>query len=130
MRGLDDRLKVFQYFLDPGHLLNGIMYQNRGEGYFFHMYSGIGAPLHFAAGKGLLDSVKLLVQKGASPQIRDPPGRTAADWAKQYGHTAVYDFLSTGSEPEGSLQFTDAPGHNFRTTPPEEVVAKNGFRLV
>ncbi|KAJ9485540.1 hypothetical protein VN97_g7822 [Penicillium thymicola] len=95
--------------------------------------AGIGAPLHYAAGKGSLDSVNLLVQYGASPQTRDPPGQTAADWARRHGHMVVFNFLqdlSASRASEGNLQFTDAPGRQFRTAPPEEVVAKNGFRLV
>lgn len=133
LRELDDRLEVLQYLLDCDRPLNDIMYQDCGDEYFFHMYSGIGAPLHYAAGKGLLDSVKLLIQRGAWHQTRDPLGQTAADWARRYGHMAVYDFLrhlSTGNELEGNLQFIDAPGRHFRTTPLEEVIAKNGFRLV
>jgi hypothetical protein len=45
----------------------------------------------------------------------------------------VFNFLqdlSAGSTSEGSLQFIDAPGRHFRTAPLEEVIAKNGFRLV
>lgn len=83
LRELDDRLEVLRFLLDHGYPLNDIMYQNCGDEYFFHMYSGIGIPLHYAAGKGLLDSVKLLVQRGASPHIRDPTGQTAADWARK-----------------------------------------------
>lgn len=79
MRELDNQLEVLQYLLDRGHSVNNIIYQTCGDKYYFHMYSSIGAPLHYAAGKGLLDSVKLLVQHGASPQIRDPLGQTAAD---------------------------------------------------
>lgn len=124
LRELDDRLEVLQYLLNHGCPLNNIMYQNCGDEYFFHMYSGIGSPLHYAAMKGLLDSVKFLVQQGASPNIRDPIGQTAADWARKYGHMAVYNFLqelSTSDDSEGSLQFTDLPGHHFRPTPLEEI---------
>lgn len=133
MRELDDRLEVLQYLLDRGHSVNDIMYQNCGDEYYFHMYSGIGAPLHYAAGRGLLDSVKLLVQHGASPLIRDPLGRTPADWARKNGHIAVIDFLrplSTGRDLESNFQFTDTPGRHIRTAPLEEVIMQNGFRLV
>lgn len=82
MRELDDRQEVLQDLLDRGHSVNDIMYQNCGDEYYFHMYSGIGTPLHYAAAKGLLDSVKFLTQHGASPQFRDPLGLTAANWAK------------------------------------------------
>jgi hypothetical protein len=35
------------------------MYQDSHNEYLQNMYSGIGTPLQFAAGKGLLDLVKL-----------------------------------------------------------------------
>lgn len=69
IRELDDRLEVPQYLLDRGHTANDIMYRNRGDKYYFHMYSGIGTLLHYAAVKGLLGSVSLLVQHGATPRI-------------------------------------------------------------
>ncbi|KGO48298.1 hypothetical protein PEX1_055240 [Penicillium expansum] len=74
MRELDDRLEVLQYLLDCQHPLNDITYQNCGDEYYFHMYSSIGTPLHYAAGKELLDSVTFLVQHGASIEIREPLG--------------------------------------------------------
>lgn len=78
IRKLDDQLEVLRYLLDPGHSVDDIIYQTCGDESYFHMYSGIGAPLHYAAGKGRLDSVKLLVHHRASPQISDPLGQTAA----------------------------------------------------
>jgi hypothetical protein len=75
MRESDDRLEVLQYLLDNHHLLNDIIYQNCGDEYYFYMYnSGIDAPLHYAAARGLLDTVELLVQRGASIEMRDPSG--------------------------------------------------------
>ncbi|KAJ5484589.1 hypothetical protein N7453_012057 [Penicillium expansum] len=133
MRELDDRLEVLQYLLDRQHPLNDIMYQNCGDEYYFHMYSSIGTPLHYGAGKELLDYVTFLVQHGASIEIRDPLGQIAADWARRYGHSAVFDFLqhsSAGSNTESNLQFTDAPGCHFKTASLQEVIRKNGFRLV
>ncbi|KAJ9486714.1 hypothetical protein VN97_g6623 [Penicillium thymicola] len=111
MRELDDRLEVLQYLLDRHHPLNDIMYQNCGDEYYFHMYSSIGTPLHYATGKGLLDSVTFFVQHGASIEIRDPLGRTAADGARRYGHSAVLNFLqhgSAGSNTEGNLMLLGA----------------------
>lgn len=52
IRELDDRLGVLQYLLDRGHTANDIMYQNCGDKYYFHIYSGIGIPLYYAAAKG------------------------------------------------------------------------------
>ncbi|KAJ6188487.1 hypothetical protein N7519_003395 [Penicillium mononematosum] len=133
MRELDDRLEVLQYLLDNHHPLNDSMYQKCGDEYYFHMYSGIGTPLHYAAAKGLLDTVEFLVQRGASIETKDPSGQTAADWARRYGHSAVCNFLrqfSTGNNTQDTLQFTDAPGRHFKTASLQEVVAENGFRLV
>ncbi|KAJ6090472.1 hypothetical protein N7486_009287 [Penicillium sp. IBT 16267x] len=133
MRELDNRLEVLEYLLEKELPLNDIMYQNCGEEYYYHMYSGIGTPLHYAAGRGLLDSVKLLVEKGASPYIRDPAGNTAADWAERNGQTAVVEFLrplSTGNDPELNSHFTDGHGRHFTTVPIEEFIVESGFRLV
>ncbi|KAJ5608653.1 hypothetical protein N7528_009220 [Penicillium herquei] len=127
MRKLDDRLEVLKYLLDRKHSPNDIMYQNCGNDYYFHMYSGIGTPLHHAAANGFLDSVKLLVQYGASPRMRDPMGQTPADWAKRNGHEQIFDFLyslSIGSDPEDT-QFTDAPGRHFRPKPLDESILKD-----
>ncbi|KAJ5236216.1 hypothetical protein N7489_006307 [Penicillium chrysogenum] len=38
--------------------------------------------------------------------------------------------LPASRTSEGDLQFTDAPGRHVKTTPVEEIVAKNGFRLI
>lgn len=40
MRELDGRLSVLQFLIDYGLPLNEIMYQNCGDNYYFHMYSG------------------------------------------------------------------------------------------
>lgn len=133
IRKLDDQLEVLRYLLDPGHSVDDIIYQTCGDESYFHMYSGIGAPLHYAAGKGRLDSAKILVHHRASPQISDPLGQTAANWARKNSPIAVFDFLhpmSTGRDPESDFQFTDAPRRHVRTAPLEEVVVQNGFRLV
>ncbi|KAJ5741110.1 hypothetical protein N7493_000982 [Penicillium malachiteum] len=127
MRKLDDRLEVLKYLLDRNHSPNAIMYQNCGNDYYFHMYSGIGTPLHHAVANGLLDSVKLLVQYGALPRMRDPMGQTPTDWAKRNGHEHIFDFLyplSIGSDPE-DIQFTDTPGRHFRPKPLDESIMKN-----
>ncbi|RHZ62026.1 ankyrin repeat domain-containing protein [Aspergillus thermomutatus] len=133
MRELDDRLEVLRYLLEKGLPVNDIMYQNCGEEYYFHMYSGIGTPLHYAAGRGLLDSVKLLVEGGASPQIRDPMGKTAADWAEMNSQKAVAEFLRplcTGNHLQLTPQFTDVPRRHFTTIPMKDFIMQSRFRLV
>ena len=51
-------------------------------------------PIHWAAGKGSLDSVKLLVEEaGVSPKQRDAEGRSPLDLAAQYGHLPLVRYL-------------------------------------
>ncbi|KAJ6028644.1 hypothetical protein N7540_004220 [Penicillium herquei] len=133
LRQLDDRLDVIQFLIDRGLEVNMITYQDCGDEYYFNLYSGIGSPLHYAAGRGLLDSVKLLVQNGATPRIKDPIGKTPADWAKNSGHTTIFDFLqplTIGSDPEGFVQFTDGPGRHFRPPTLDEFLATIGIQLI
>ena len=50
-------------------------------------------PLHEAAHIGRADLVRLLLDRGADPTAKDGQGRTAADFARERGHTAVLDVL-------------------------------------
>ncbi|KAJ5819839.1 hypothetical protein N7474_005430 [Penicillium riverlandense] len=133
MRELDDRLEVLNYLLEQGLPLNDIMYQSCEEEYLCNMYSGIGTPLHYAAGRGLPDSVKLLIARGASPHIKDPASYTAADWAEINGQTAVSEFLrpmSTDNDLASIPQFTDGHGRHFTLVPMDQFIMESGFRLV
>ena len=52
------------------------------------------APLHSAAGGGDLEMVKLLIDLGADPQLRDDPFHAAPiGWAKYGQHQDVVDYL-------------------------------------
>lgn len=130
MRELDDRLEVLRYLIAKGTPVNDIMYQNCGDEYYYHMYSGIATPLHYAAGKGLLDSVKVLVDGGALPSIKDPSGRTAAEWAQMNDHISVVEFLHSLSTGDDFRQFTDAPGNHFRAVRLETLLTETGLKLV
>ena len=57
----------------------------------------IGAtPLHYAAGAGDLDLVRLLVDRGADPSRRDRRyGADAVGWAEYYGREEVVEFLAS-----------------------------------
>ena len=133
MRDLDDRLDVLKYLLREGLPVNYIMYQNCGDEYYFNMYSGIGTPLHYAAARGLLDSVEFLIESGASPRIMDPAGKYALDWAEFNGHTNVAEFLrpySVGHGLEPVPQFTSRDGRHFNTVPMEKFLKESGYQLV
>jgi len=54
------------------------------------------APLHVAAIRGCADGAALLLAHGADPSRRDAHGRTAADWARAKGRTALAASLGTG----------------------------------
>jgi uncharacterized protein len=50
-------------------------------------------PLHEAAHIGRVDLVQLLLEHGADPAARDGKGRTAADFAREGGHSEVLAVL-------------------------------------
>lgn len=50
-------------------------------------------PLMDAARKGHLPLVKLLIEHGANPLIRNKKGQLAIDLAQKAGHKAVVDYL-------------------------------------
>jgi len=50
-------------------------------------------PLHTACMQGNLPMAKLLLNKGADPQLKCPRGRTALDYAKSYHHQALIKLL-------------------------------------
>jgi len=53
------------------------------------------SPLHEAARGGHLDIVRMLLAAGADPTRRDRSNRTAGDLAREHGHVAVVDALTT-----------------------------------
>lgn len=133
-RELPDRCEVVNYLLEKGCMtsINKIMYQDILSDYLQNMYSGIGSPLHLAAGKGLLDLVQLFVEKGADPLLKDPSGQTPLDRARQGGHTKVMEFLrplSTKS-PVPRHDFVDGPGLHFKPMPMEDFLQMGEWKGV
>lgn len=133
-RELSDRLEVLTFLLEKGcsQSINKIMYQDRQEDYLRNMHAGIGTPLQLAAGKGLLDVVKFLVDRGADPLIKDPRGTIALDWASEGGHTMVVDFLRPLSiaSPAHPHSFADRPGLHFKPTRLTEFLEQGGWKAV
>ncbi|KAF8078707.1 acyl CoA binding protein-domain-containing protein [Lyophyllum atratum] len=52
-------------------------------------------PLHLACDRGNLPVVKLLLSKGANPNIKDPDGLSASELARIAGHEAVQECLQS-----------------------------------
>ena len=53
------------------------------------------SPLMHAAAEGNLDIVKILLEYGADPDLKDVDGDTAESFAGQKGHAAVVDYLKS-----------------------------------
>ncbi len=53
------------------------------------------SPLMHAAAEGNLDIVKILLEYGADPDLKDVDGDTAESFARQKGHTALVDYLKS-----------------------------------
>ncbi len=58
-------------------------------------------PLISSARAGDSPRVRLLLESGSDPDLRDPDGETALSWAARLGHTAVVkDLLAAGAQRE------------------------------
>lgn len=51
-------------------------------------------PLYAAAAIGSAQSVRILLERGASPRVRDSSGKTASDIALENGHNNIVEMLS------------------------------------
>lgn len=109
------------------------MYQDFLDDYLQNMYSGIGTPLQLAAGKGLLDLVQLLVERGADPLIKDPRGQIALNWPLHGGHTEVAEFLRPLSVLPAiprRYDFADGPGLHFKPMPLQDFLKMGEWNAV
>ncbi|KAJ9293833.1 hypothetical protein DTO271G3_7460 [Paecilomyces variotii] len=133
-RELSDRLDALKFVLEIGGLksINNLIYQDSLDDYLMNMYSGLGTPLQLAAGKGSLDLVKLLVDRGADPLIKDPTGQIALRWAIRRGHTEVAEFLRPLSIPSiiPRHDFSDGPGLHFKPMPLQDFLKLGGWDAV
>ncbi|KAI4188409.1 MAG: hypothetical protein LQ346_005323 [Caloplaca aetnensis] len=108
-RLLPDRLEVIEYLLERGAAsdLTRLLYYDRAEAARqADWVVGRGTPLHAAAHEGTLDIVKLFVDWGADPAIRDSKDRLAIDEARKQLEVkgdvkfqSVIDYLSAISNP-------------------------------
>ena len=92
-----DHLQVLEYLFARGALINinQLKYQDRPSAFDEeNLIIGCGTPLHGAADKGLLNVVKLLLNKGADPLILDGKGRLAIDLAQISHHNNVVRYLT------------------------------------
>lgn len=63
-------------------------------------------PLHLAAGKGHLEVVKLLLAKGASPDVKTPAGQTPVHRAAEGGHKEIIELLLAANKPRAQPAVT------------------------
>lgn len=70
-------------------------------------------PLHFAAEKGHLDIVTLLIDKGANINSRDSNNCTPLHIAAKYGRFCVVKYLINkgAGDQEGALHYSALSGH-------------------
>lgn len=87
------RYQVVEYLLNAGADVDAREYEGT-ERLSTRASSGLGTALHYAARKGREDLVRLLLERGASTEIRDTLGRTAADVAREAGHDNLIPALS------------------------------------
>ncbi|MFA5077373.1 MAG: ankyrin repeat domain-containing protein [Candidatus Micrarchaeia archaeon] len=64
--------------------------------------SGDNTALHFAAGEENIASVRLLLDKGANPYLRNTAGLSASDVAKEVGARAIAELLEKNMRPSAS----------------------------
>lgn len=81
----------------------------------------------------MLDSVNLLIENGASSQIKDTGGKVALEWEEYNGQSSVAEFLRPLSIDHGVetvSQFTAGEGRHFNTVPMEKFLKESGYQLV
>lgn len=86
---INNRKDIVRYFLDKGAAVDAIGGELNAT------------PLHWATRQGHLNSVVLLMNAGADPNIRDAEGCSCIHLAAQFGHTAlVAYFIARGVNPD------------------------------
>lgn len=62
----------------------------------FNLLNGLGTPLHDAAYMGRLELVQVLLEGGASKDIKDTAGQLPYEVARRWGHKEVVSPMSGG----------------------------------
>ncbi|KAL2758679.1 hypothetical protein ACRALDRAFT_2058014 [Sodiomyces alcalophilus JCM 7366] len=88
--------EVLRILLEHGAPLNVNMYENHTRSMNMWFFMDLGTPLHKAATQGNLEAVRLLLDHGADPTIKDNKGRTALEYAVKAGHSDVVKVLRHG----------------------------------
>jgi Ankyrin repeats (3 copies) len=57
-----------------------------------------GTALMLAAANGHMETVKLLLDRGADLNVRDNEGKTALVWAREKGHTEIVQLIEAASQ--------------------------------
>ncbi len=70
-------------------------------------------PLHIAAGCGKAGMVRLLLDRGADPSVRDSGGRTPADTARRYKKDECAGILDAVHTPPPEPEWDDGPGFGW-----------------
>ena len=113
-RSEPDYLEVMQFILDQGPELNVVMYEtDTGSSYGFQKdFWPLGTALHDVAERGKFNLVRLLLDKGIDPLIRNCRGQLAVEVAQANGHGEIAEYLQPLSQgADKRACFTDQPGH-------------------
>ncbi|RDW90489.1 ankyrin repeat domain-containing protein [Aspergillus mulundensis] len=110
MRTKDDNHEVLQfvYNKDPTYnrsCINKMLDEGTPE-YLMNERTGLGTPLHYAAGSGSVGMVQFLLDRGAVRNPRDPYGRTPLGYAIHNGHYhKIGPILNGGAESATDLEW-------------------------
>jgi hypothetical protein len=79
--------------LENGVELNEIGLPSNGWGPFAKLPGFQGTPLHFAVGYGNIDTVRLLLERGARTDVKTRSGFYPYEYAQQRGYTEILQLL-------------------------------------
>lgn len=107
-RDLPDYLDVLALVLSKNPPINNVMYQDLPSYYQYRAFA-LGTPLHEAAKDGKLDVVKILLEMGANPLIKDSRGEIPLQRAERARRRSVIDYLQpiTANATPPEQQFTE-----------------------